>query len=432
MLKVSENRRFLVNDDGSPFFFLGDTGWSVIQRLDRVELDQYVEDRAGKGFTVIQAVGISEFEGLTMPNPYGDLPLDDRDPAKPNDAYFRHVDYLVERAAAHGMYIALLPTWADKVGPQAWGTGPEVFTPENAAVYGEWLGRRYRDAPIIWVLGGDRNPTEERHFAIWRALAEGLDRGDGGRHLMTFHPQGRSSSSTYFHGDDWLDFNMIQSGHRHRDFANYAMIAHDHGLTPPKPCLDGEPCYEDHPVRDGEGYFEEYDARRAAYWALFAGACGHTYGANGIFQCWRPGMEDRFGVRHPWQEALELPGASQLRHARALLESRPFLDRIPDQSLIVGDPGTGADHIRATRASDGSYALIYSPTGSAITADLSALSGPQIAAHWFDPRLGRAESAGTWPTDARQEFTPPTSGHGQDWVLVLDDLSRGFALPGRG
>jgi hypothetical protein len=430
MLKVSENRRFLVNADGSPFFYLGDTGWAVLQRLDRAEIDRYLRDRAGKGFTVSQVVGISEFEGLTVPNPYGDLPFTDLDPTKPNDAYFRHVDYLVERAASLGMYIALLPTWADKVGPQAWGTGPVVFTPENAAVYGAWLGRRYRDQPIIWMLGGDRNPTEDRHYATWRALAEGLDRGDGGRHLMTFHPQGRSSSSTYFHDDDWLDFNIIQSGHRHRDFPNYALIAHDYDLTPTKPILDSEPCYEDHPVRDGEGYFHEYDARRAAYWALFAGACGHTYGANGIFQCWRPGMEDRFGVLRPWQEALELPGAAQLRHARALLESRPFLDRIPDQTLLLSDPGSGADHIRATRAADGSYALIYSPTGRPFTADLRLITGPEAVAHWYDPRLGRAEAAGHWPTGTAQVFTPPSSGHGEDWVLVLDDVSRGYSMPG--
>jgi hypothetical protein len=430
MLKVSENRRFLVNGDGSPFFFLGDTGWAIAQRLDRGEVDHYLQDRVDKSFTVIQVMGISEFDGLTVPNPYGDLPFADLDPMKPNDAYFRHLDYIVERAGTLGMHIALLPTWADKVGPRLWGTDPVVFTPENAEPYGEWLGRRYRDQPIIWVLGGDRNPTEDRHFATWRALAAGLDRGDGGRHPMTFHPQGRSSSSTPFHAEPWLDFNMIQSGHRSRDYANHELIAHDYGLTPTKPCLDGEPCYEDHPVRGGEGYFDEFDARRAAYWALFAGAFGHTYGANGIFQCWRPGLPDKFGVRRPWQEALELPGAAQMRHARALLESRPFLGRIPDQALLA-DPGAGADHLRATRAGDGSYAMIYSPTGGTFTADLRPLSGAGVAAHWYDPRRGLAHPGGHRPAGTKQVFTPPTSGRGQDWVLVLDDAARDFPPPGQ-
>lgn len=425
MPKVSENRRFLVHDDGRPFFYLGDTAWAVIQRLDRDETDEYLRDRADKGFTVIQTVIVSEFEGLTAPNRAGEVPFVGGDPTRPNEAFFRHVDYFVERAGARGLHVGLLPTWGDKVGPTRWGAGPAVFTPENAEGYGEFLGRRYRDAPIIWIVGGDRDPLVAKHFATWRALATGLDCGDGGRHLMTFHPQGRSSSSRAFHGDDWLDFNMNQSGHRHRDFPNHEMIEHDYCLLPTKPTLDGEPCYEDHPVVEAEGYFSDIESRRAAYWALFAGAFGHTYGANGVFQSWRPGMEDRFGVRRPWREALALPGAGQLRHARALLESRPFLDRIPDQGLLVGDAGEGAEHRRATRASDGSYALIYSPTGTPFVVDLGKLSGERMVGHWYDPRDGTTHDAGTWPGRTAQAFTPPSNGPGADWVLVLDDPGPG-------
>ncbi len=435
MLRVSDNRRFLVRDDGSPFFFLGDTGWTLLQRLDREEADHYLRDRAAKGFTAIQVMGISEFDGLTVPNPYGDLPLEGGDPARPNDAYFRHLDFIADRAAALGLYLALLPTWGDKVGPTLWGTEREVFTPENAARYGAFLGARYRDAPVIWVLGGDRNPENDRHRATWRAMAEGLDRGDGGRHLMTYHPQGGASSSAFFHQEPWLDFNMLQSGHRRRNRDNYAMIAHDYALDPAKPCLDGEPCYEDHPVRQEEGhYFDADDARKAAYWALFAGAHGHTYGANGVFQFWRPGQPDRFGVRRPWREALDLPGAAQMRHARALLESRPLLARVPDQTLLASDPdpGAGPDRAQATRAEDGSYAFVYSASGRPVTVDLGKLSGPTVAAHWYDPRTGAARAIGQFPTGAPREFAPPSSGPGHDWVLALDDAARGFAAPGGG
>jgi len=125
------------------------------------------------GFTVIEAVALSEFDGLRVPNRYGDLPLHDGDPLRPNDAYFRHVDYVVDRAASLGLVIGLLPTWGDKVGPIKWGVGPEVFTTENAVRYGEFLGERYREKPIIWILGGDRNPDSEQRKAIWRALAAG-------------------------------------------------------------------------------------------------------------------------------------------------------------------------------------------------------------------------------------------------------------------
>ena len=284
MLSVSPNRRFIANSDGSPFFYLGDTAWELFHRLNREDANRYLEDRAAKRFTVIQAVVISEFEGLEAPNAYGDLPLHDQDPARPNETYFRHVDWIVDRASELGMHIGMLPTWADKVGPMSWGTGPEVFTVANAADYGRFLAERYKDAPIIWILGGDRNPASPEHVAIWRSMAEGLTAGDGGEHLRTFHPQGRSSSASFVHEEDWLDFNMIQSGHHELNGPNYQIIEADYSRVPAKPILDGEPCYEDHPVnwKPELGHFSDWDARKAAYWSLFAGSCGHTYGANSI------------------------------------------------------------------------------------------------------------------------------------------------------
>jgi hypothetical protein len=432
MIRVSDNRRFLVREDGTPFFYLADTVWALFQRLDRDDADYYLRDRAGKGFTVIQATALSEFDGLRVPNPYGELPLHDGDPMRPNDAYFRHVDDVVDQAAALGLVVGLLPTWGDKVGPLKWGIGPEVFTPENAEPYGAFLGERYRDKPIIWILGGDRIPETDRQKAIWRAMAAGIRRGDNGQHLITYHPLGVDSSSTYFHDEPWLDFNMLQSCHLAWDRDNYNLIAQDYARVPTKPCLDGEPNYEDMPMHMSpeNGYFTAYDARKAAYWALFAGAHGHTYGANGVFQFWDGSQSDIFKPRRPWREALALPGASQMVYARRLLESRPFLQRVPDQSLLVSDPGAGTDHIQATRANDGSYAFVYSASGQPFTIDLGKLSGRSVAASWYDPRTGAVQPAGNFPTESRRDFVPPTSGRDNDWVLVLDDAVRDYAPPG--
>jgi hypothetical protein len=422
MLRVSDNRRFLVYDNGAPFFYLGDTAWALFQRLDLAQAERYLADRAAKGFTVIQAVALSEFDGLRVPNRYGDLPLHDADPLRPNEAYFRHVDAVIGAAAALGLLVGLLPTWGDKVGPIKWGVGPEVFTPENAAHYGEFLGARYRDKPVIWILGGDRNPDSEPRKAIWRAMAEGLRRGDAGQHLMTYHPMGVYSSSSFFPDAAWLDFNTLQSSHQVWDRDNFNFIAQDYDMAPPKPCMDGEPNYEDMPVhmRPENGYFGAYDARKAAYWALFAGAHGHTYGANGVFQFWNGIDRDLFSPRLPWHKAIDLPGASQMQHARRLLESRPMLDRIPDQSLLLSNPGAGARHTRATRAADGSYALIYSGAGEPFTVDLAKLSGRKIAAGWYDPRSGAAQQFGDLPAGEARLFTPPTHGRDNDWVLTLD------------
>jgi hypothetical protein len=359
-LKVSENGRFLVRSDGSPFFWLGDTAWELFHRLDREDSERYLRDRAGKGFTVIQAVVLAEFGGLTVPNAKGDLPLLDSDPTRPNERYFAHVDAVVEAASRLDLHIGMLPTWGDKWNTK-WGEGPEIFTPENAASYGEFLGRRYRDQPIIWILGGDRPPENERHLAIVRAMAAGLRRGDEGRHPLTYHPTGGQSSAQWFHGDDWLSFNMIQSGHWARNNPNYRMIAADYARTPTKPCLDGEPCYEQIAIqfKPALGRFDDLDVRKAAYWAVFAGAHGHTYGANSIFQFHLPSREGEFGAVIPWQEALSFPGAGQLRHLRTLMESRPFLTRIPDQGLIAPQAPRAGEltHLVYARDADGRAAL---------------------------------------------------------------------------
>ncbi len=429
-LQVSPNRRFLVHDEGTPFFYLGDTAWELFHRLTPEEADVYLQRRAAQGFTVIQAALLAE-HGFEQPSPGGHLPLLGNDPAQPNEPYFAYVDGVVRRANGLGLRVGLLPTWGDKWN-QGLGEGPEIFTPDNAHRYGEFLGRRYREARLIWILGGDRPVETDRHREIIHAMAEGLAEGDGGAHLRTFHPPGGHSSSEYFGGDDWLDFNMRQTGHS-RNSASYGKIAHDYALSPIKPVLDGEPGYEDHPESfdPKNGYLDDYDARKAAYWAVFAGACGHTYGCHDVWQFLDTARFPAVtAARTPWREALRLPGANQMRHVRALIESRPFLTRIPDQSLLVSDSGAGGDHLQATRDADGSYAFVYSASGLPFTVDTTNLSGTTLAAWWYDPRTGQATAGGRFTHARTLRFTPPARGSGGDWVLVLDDAARNFPPPG--
>ncbi|MCC6235437.1 MAG: glycoside hydrolase family 140 protein [Verrucomicrobiales bacterium] len=438
-LKVSDNQRFLVTTDGKPFFWLGDTAWELFHRLNREEAETYLQHRARHGYTVLQAVALAELDGLTAPNPYGHTPLESNDPTRPHEAYFQHVDWIVRRANQLGLYVGFLPTWGDKWNKK-WGAGPEIFTPANAETYGEWIGRRYRDAGVIWILGGDRPVETDAHKEILRAMARGLRRGDGGTHLMTFHPTGGSSSSTPFHQEPWLDFNMRQNGHVAEFNGRYDLTRQDYDLTPTKPVLDGEPIYEDHPVSfDAKkfGHSIAADVRRPLYWDLFHGAFGHTYGHHSVWQMWAP---DRAPVNNPllpWSEAIRQPGAEQMRHGRALLESRPFLTRIPDPEVVVTDrvptsvPGTGRYHFAATRDQDGSYAMVYAPAGRAFKVRLSKISGSKVKAWWFDPRTGKATAIGTFPNTGEHEFLPPQPGEHVDWILVLDDASRRYPPPGR-
>ncbi|HMO56741.1 MAG TPA: glycoside hydrolase family 140 protein [Roseiflexaceae bacterium] len=422
-LAVHHGGRFLVRPEGTPFLYLGDTAWELFHRLTREEAEIYLRDRAAKGFSVIQAVVLAELDGLRIPNRYGAIPLQDLDPTRPVEAYFEHVDWIVHRANELGMFIGMLPTWGDKWN-RRWGFGPEVFSPANAAVYGNWLGRRYRAADIIWILGGDRVPETAEQYAIIRAMAEGIRSGDGGRHLITFHPHGQRSSAMYFHHEAWLDFNMLQSGHT-RDRDNYRSVAEDYARDPIKPCMDAEPGYENHPhaFRADTGRLEAVHVRRSAYWAMLAGGDGHTHGCHAILQKWQADPTPITFADTPWQQALGFAGATQMGHMRRLFESRPMLTRIPDQQLIASEIGEGAQHVCAARDEAGSYAFVYLPAGRPVAVDLARLAGSHYAVHWYDPRSGTWHAAGVLEQTGICTFTPPSAADADDWVLVLDQVA---------
>ena len=437
-IHVSENRRFLVTESGEPFFWLGDTAWELFHRSTVEEAEHYFMNRRQKGFTVIQAVILAEFGGLRIPNIDGQLPLIDQDPACPNEAYFRYVDNLIHIAADNGLYIGLLPTWGDKVFP-AWAVAETaIFNQENAFIYGRWLGHRYQELTnLIWILGGDRPAVHEGvdDRPIWRAMAAGIDEGTSSRAIMTYHPNGGYSTSAWLHDEDWLDIHMMQSGHGSgRDVPVWEQIEYDYSLTPVKPTLDGEPNYEDHPVSPWpvwdpkNGYFRDYDVRKQLYRSVFAGGCGVTYGHHSVWQMFAPGRERINHAECYWSEALDRPGAGQVRYLRALMESRPYLTRIPDQSVLASEAGKTGFHVRATRDAQGSYIMIYLPTPNPVTVRLDSLSGVSINAWWYDPCSGEAIFVGMYEKSSPLTFTPP--GHRPDWVLVLDDSSMDFPAPG--
>jgi hypothetical protein len=430
-LKVSENNRFLVFDDGTPFFYLGDTAWELFHRLSKVDAEKYLENRREKGFTVIQAVILAELDGLNTPNMEGEKPLINNDPTKINEAYFKHVDWVIRKAEEMGLFIGLLPTWGDKVDKQ-WGVGPVIFNAENAEKYGEIVGNRYKDFKnIIWINGGDRQGGGN-NLPIWNALAKGIKTFDKS-HLMTFHPSGYSSSSKWFHNENWLDFNMMQTGHGERSYEVYSkLMVADYNLIPTKPTFDGEPRYEDHPHNwkpEELGWFDDADVRQAAYWDLFTGGFGHTYGCHAIWQMLAPGREPVGFARNTWQADLDLPGAWDMVHVRNLMESRPFTDRIPFQEIVQNKNQPVTEFISATRGND--YVMVYIPTGLEAVLDLKLCGWENAKVWWYNCQTGESSNSGEVETNHEKKFKPKTEGRGNDWVLVLDNAKMGFNAPGK-
>lgn len=450
------DRRYLVSGNDEPFYWLADTAWQFFWWTTDESARAYLRRRQELGFTVVLSTLLPFKVPYTDPSACGGAPFVEDDPSKPDaeSPYWRHVDYCVDTAAELGMYIGLLPTWGRYVnGPlpkdDRSETTDAVFTEESAYIYGRFLGGRYGGREnVVWVFGGDRRPDwQGDRTAVYEAMVEGSMAGVAGlgRHpdchdpsepslgglLKTYHPGGGMTSSTWFHTAPWLDFNMSQSGHAAKDLKTlWSLVENDYGLAPVKPALNGEPNYENHPVNwnvENE-WFDDYDARKGAYLGVFAGGFGNTYGTWSTWQIQRPDVADF------------LPGLTQMQHLRRLMESRPFLGRIPDQELVaVQSAGSSPLPARATRDHDGSWAMVYLPgTQHTVTIDMNRLSGRQMRAWWYRTSDGVVCSQDGTETDAPFDeaprggevvFTSPDAD-GPDWVLVLDDAAAGYPTPG--
>lgn len=441
-LRVSSNGRFLQYASGKPFFWLGDTAWLLLQRLDRQETERYLDDRHQKGFNVVQVMVLRTPEDR---NPYGVPALANGDPARPDITpgsdpdrpgeydFWDHLDWVIERAATRGIYLGLVAAWGSMVTQGRLHRG-------NVETYARFLARRYRRHPnIVWINGGDARG--DRNTEIWRALGNQLKQEDP-EHLVTFHPFGRTQSSSWFHQEAWLDFNMFQSGHRRYDQDdapgakgedNWRYVREDYARQPPKPTLDGEPSYEDIPqgLHDpSQPYWTAADCRRYAWWSVLAGACGHTYGHNAVMQMHKPGYgKGAYGVRKYWQEALNDPGASQMQHLKNLILSRPFFERVFDEDAVVNN-GTRYDYVVVTRGRQ--YLMAYTYTGRSFRLRMGKITGTRLNVWWYDPRTGTARQAGSARNTGEWEFDPPGDPQpGNDWTLVLDDPRARFPPPGR-
>jgi hypothetical protein len=414
VLQASNNGRFLKHADGTPFLWLADTAWQLFHRLGRENADHYLKTRADQGFNVIQAVGLAELDGIETPNVYGARPLIDADPTRPDEAsgYWDHVEWIVAKAREYGLYIGFLPTWGDKVKP-GWGAGPRIFDAENARGFGKWIAERFaKYENIIWVNGGDRDPTDES--AVWTALAHGLREGDPYRRLMTFHPQGEQSSAENYHDSDWLDLNMLQTGHGSKslDIVRQMVQAAYH-RTPARPVLDGEPRYENHPIgfNLANGYFVALDVRQAVLTGLFSGGCGFTYGCHAVWQMACDAYEPINNPISHWKYSLGLPGANQVQVIGKIMAELPWHRCRPDSTIVADRSG-----IPALVRDDEKLIALYSPGGAVRLSNRFDRSGWRL--RWVSPVDGEVQDLGS--LEALHLEPPKRDAARADRIAILE------------
>ena len=460
LVRVHAGGHYLETEGGEPFFWLGDTAWQLMAGTTPEECSYYLKTRAQQGYSVVQVVALAEMDGIRHASAGGLTPFLGNDPRHPEPAYFARLKEIIREAGSYGLYVALVPAWGDKL-TAPWGAGPRLFRNDNLAdaeEYARFLSALMREETnVLWMLGGDRPPriagsknqslikqakdagfSEDQDWTpIWSAMASGLRTGLGRDPLITYHPQGGpDSSSVFLHNEKWLSLNGIQSGHGDgHDAKVWEMVSRDYALQPAKPTIDLEPNYEDHPYNPwpqwdpATGYFRDHDVRKQVYRSVFAGACGVTYGHHAVWQfaCSRNGTVNH--VDRDWISATARPGGQQMVHLRALMESRPYFTRVPDQSLLVENPSLGQLHARATRDEDGTYAFVYVPTSDQpVAVDLTKLRAKTLRGWWYDPRTGIARLISNGIRGA--SFSTKTPPYGPDWVLVLEDEACAYPPPG--
>jgi hypothetical protein len=427
-LTIGASRRYFVDRCGTPFLYHADTGWLLFSKLALGEAIEYLDDRLDKRFTAIQAQLLPEEPDQT--NRAGDAPFANQgDLTTPGDAYFAHVDRIMERVAERGLLLVIAPLWIGCCGGN-WAGTLRANGPANARAYGRYLARRYGRLPnLMWIMGGDNDPHDLRESV--QELALGI-KHHAPQQLITYHAASTHSSTDVFPDARWLDWSMTYTYFRgkpniwveaERVPEVYAVNHAEYAKTPVRPFALGEALYE-YPAEDGT----PARMRKQAYWSLLSGAMGHAYGSP------------LYEFSSAWRDYLDLPGAGSLRHFYELLSSRPWHDLVPDRdhALIVDGRGTygSAEYVTAARTPDGRLALAYLPPVAPgmrrITVDLRRFGG-DVSTHWFDPTDGSflPIEGSPFPGDGPRQFTPPTvnSAGDQDWVLVLEAASADEHVP---
>ena len=428
ILRVMDNKQYFANGT-KPFFMLGDTAWTLFQKLTKDESYTYLKNRKEKGFTTIAAVFVN-FQSRSPKSYFGDVAeYDITEFLKPShDEYWKHIESVVAMAEELGLYMALLPVWGNVVKDGK-------LNEQNAEAYTNFLIEKFARFPnICWVLGGDIRG--DANFGVWDKMGALFKAKDSAR-LVSYHPFGRTCSSYWFQDCEWLDFHMFQSGHRRSDqrqlnawdeavFAepwfgeeSYRYVQENLNKLPKRPILDGEPSYEMIPQglhNPSEPYWQAHHVRRYAYWSVLSGAAGHIYGHNAIIQFFGTGSDPVYGALETWDLSIHDVGSSHMQIMKNLLEEIDFANSKPMQNVVFAKSDFNAAF------GNKRHVLIYSYSGKPFS--VNAVAGEtegEFEGYWIDPCSGVRSYLGNVKLDGKPvEFSPPNKKTDfNDWLLHL-------------
>lgn len=424
LLQLSQDGTYLQSQAGSPFFLNGDTAWSAIVQLSTTEMDTYLEDRASKGFNFTLVNLIEANYGDNAPDTYDSIsPFTGATFSTPNETYFARADTFIQKAETNGIVVLLAPIYLGfDCGTQGWC--PDVTTASTSTMrtWGQYVGNRYKDFPnIIWLIGGDTNPSDHTGIAAkTEEVALGI-RDNDTVHLITAHNAPENSARDEWDGKSWLDLNNVYS-YNITTMSTEAVT--EYNLATFMPVFLIETRYEN------EQSVSNFSVRRAAWHSVLYGATlGHLFGNCPIWHFDAPTGSGFCSVGGGWTGQLDSTSSTQLPLIGTLMQSRRFWLMAPDQTHTVLTAGyESADTFAATsHASDNSSMISYIPDSRQVTVDMTEFNGNDVHCWWYNPRAGGGTEINTFSGTGTQNFTPPDNN---DWVLVCDDDTLGFGEPG--
>jgi hypothetical protein len=392
-VKLSQNGRYFVDQHGKPVFWLGTTQWQLFREYNLEETKLIIQKSKANGFAFMQVMLMGVGDG-TKENVYGQKPWINDNPLTPNEAYFRNVDAVLQVARGKNVIISMT------IYHQ---TSRKHITADNAHAWAKWLALRYKEVPnIVWCMVPEAKPE---FVPILRELAAGLHEGDGGGHPTSIEPDPSPYSSSFIHGERWLDFNSLQTWKSVELI--YPMVTKDYNLRPVKPVLMAEGAYE-----NGSEYGFEVTPlwiRRQAYYSYLCGG-HHTYGHN-----------DSWRVLPTWKEALDAPGAVQMGILKKIfLDRKEWWDLIPDQTILTSGGNTNGQVLNlAARHKDGLWLMAYLGSKAFFTIDMTKVkTSGNRKVFWIDPRTGTSRSMGSFPNRAEESFSTPVGW--EDALLIVE------------
>lgn len=427
-VRVSASGTFLEHMDGAPFFWLADTGWNAALKAEPDEWEDYVETRSRQGFTAIQWV-TTQWRAAPTGDRRNESAFAGHDRIALNVTFFQRLDARVAALDRAGLLSVPVLLWAIGGGADP-DINPGHSLPEDQAIrLAQHMIARWQGFNNVWILAGDgdyRGPRAERWKRIGRAVF-----ADGPRAPAVMHPGGMHWIQDEFLDEPWVDIHGYQSGHGDDERALRWMTQGPPATTwstePVRPFINLEPPYENHLAYQSRQPLSAATVRRAVYWSLLnAPTAGVSYGGHGVWG-WDDGSgpptdHAGSGTPLPWREAMDMPGATQMKHVADLFMSIDYTRLRPAQDLLIDQPGSveAASFIMVAATPERDLLIAYTPAAEPIS--LRSDQVPAGVATWMDPRTGERSAATGVVEKGTLRFDPPGA---EDWVLILSTQTVG-------